>query len=68
LLDLLGDLGGVTEIVMLSFGFLMYPLSEHSFILKAAKKLFLARTNDHEMFAYTKLDKQRIMYNDIKNS
>ena len=44
-LDLLGDLGGVTEVVMLIFGFILYPISEHSFTLKAAKKMFKARTS-----------------------
>lgn len=28
----------------------MFPLSQHSFTLKASKKLFLARTKDKEMF------------------
>ena len=36
LLDLLGDLGGVTEVVMLLFGFFLFPLTEHSFTLVAA--------------------------------
>ena len=31
--DLLGDLGGVTEVIMVSFGFMLFPISEHSFIL-----------------------------------
>ena len=44
LFDLLGDLGGVTEIIMLSFGFFLYSVSEHSFYLTAIKKLFYART------------------------
>ena len=34
--DLLGDLGGVTEIVMLMFGLFLLPLSQHSFTLEAA--------------------------------
>ena len=51
-LDLLGDIGGVTEVAMLAFGFFMFPISEHSFILLAAKRLFLARTDDQEMFVY----------------
>ena len=27
-IDLLGDLGGVTEVIMLVFGFLLFPVSE----------------------------------------
>ena len=49
-LDLLGDIGGVTEIVTLFFGFFMLPITEHSFTLLAAKRLFLARTDDPNMF------------------
>lgn len=49
-LDLLGDLGGVTEVVMLVFGFLLFPISEHSFTLKAAKKMFKARTAELGLF------------------
>ena len=49
-LDLLGDLGGVTEVVMLVFGFILFPISEHSFTLKAAKKMFKARTAEKDLF------------------
>ena len=49
-LDLLGDLGGVTEIIMIVFGFFLNPISEHSFILKAAKKMFTARTKEQQLF------------------
>ena len=47
LLDLLGDLGGVTEVVMILFGFLLFAVSEHSFRLKASHQLYLARTKDN---------------------
>jgi len=60
-------LGGVTEVVMLSFGFMMFPISEHSFTLKAAKRLFLARTDDKEMFVYTHGDKKQMTYDEIDN-
>lgn len=32
-LDLLGDLGGVTEVIMLVFGFFLFPISEHSYVI-----------------------------------
>lgn len=50
LFDLLGDLGGVTEVIMICFGFLLYPISEHSFYLKAFKKLFIAKTAEDGIF------------------
>ena len=49
-LSFIGDLGGVKDIIMLMFGFFVLPFSEFSFNLKAMKKLFLVRSNDHQMF------------------
>ena len=48
---LLGKLGGITNIFMIFLGGIMQPVSEHSFILKASKKLFIARTKDDNLFA-----------------
>ena len=42
--DLLGDLGGVTEVIMICFGFFLFSISEHSFYITASQKLFFART------------------------
>jgi len=49
-IDLLGDLGGVTEVIMIVFGVFLFPVSEFSFVMKAAKRLFLARTRENEFF------------------
>ena len=46
LFDLVGDLGGVIEVLIITLGILLYPISEHSFLLSASKLLFKARTND----------------------
>ena len=54
-IDLLGDLGGVTELIMICFGFFLFPISEHSFILKAAKKFFLANSSDSTLFVKSDL-------------
>ena len=54
LFDLIGDLGGVKELIILSFGWFLFPMSEHSFVMKAAKHLFLARTSDKQIFATQK--------------
>ena len=48
--DLLGDLGGVTEIIMIVFGFILFSISEHSFYLTASQKLYYARTAEKDMF------------------
>ena len=49
-LDLLGDLGGLTEVFMLIVGFFVAPISEHNFIMKAARRLFIAKTKRDDLF------------------
>ena len=44
ILDLFGDLGGLIESTSLVFGFIFFPISKHSFFMKAIKKLFYANT------------------------
>ena len=48
--DLLGDLGGVTEAIVLIFAFIFIPISEHQFTIEASKMLFLARTKTTCLF------------------
>lgn len=48
--DLLGKLGGITAVCMRLFGFFLFPISEHSFLMKASKKLFFVRTRSPELF------------------
>jgi hypothetical protein len=50
LLDLIGDIGGVLDVLLLLFGLLIYPISEHSFVLKAIEKLFLAHSVQENVF------------------
>jgi hypothetical protein len=50
LLDLIGDLGGVLEVIIAFFGLFIYPISEFSFFLTALERLFLARTVDKTLF------------------
>lgn len=47
---LLGDLGGVTEVLMLIMGFLLFPISESSYNMMSTKRLFLARTKNGDLF------------------
>ena len=35
---------------MIIFGLFLYPVSEHSFVINAANKLFFARTNREDVF------------------
>jgi hypothetical protein len=50
LIDCLGDLGGLIEIVMFVTGILLAPISYHSYILKAISRLFTARTKNSNLF------------------
>jgi hypothetical protein len=59
LLDLLGDLGGVTEVIMIVFGLIIFPVSEHSFIIKAVKKLYMAKTKNDKLFKLSKSYQER---------
>ena len=49
LMDLIGEIGGVIEVVVLVFGVLIYPISKQSFVLKATKELFKARTSNDDL-------------------
>ena len=53
ILGVLGDLGGIVEVIMIIFGFFLFPISEHSFYLKAARMLYYARTKDDKLFTKT---------------
>lgn len=49
-IDFLGDIGGVLEVISFGFGLILLPISYHSFILKASRKFFMARTCDDNLF------------------
>ena len=46
IIDLLGDLGGVLEVIMVVSGALLFPISEHHFTLQASKRMFLVRSEN----------------------
>ena len=48
LLSLIGDLGGVLEIFVLLFIFIINPITDFSFKMKAIQKLYLVKTKDGE--------------------
>ena len=47
---LLGDLGGVTEVITLAMGCLLFPISESSYNMMSTKRMFLARAKDSDLF------------------
>ena len=50
ILDFMGDLGGVLEVVMVTFGIFLNGISEHSFYTRAIKKFYSAKTRDDKIF------------------
>lgn len=48
LFDLLTDLGGVAELLVILFGIIIFPFSEFSFNIKAIQKLFYVRTRNDD--------------------
>ena len=49
-IGLLGDLGGVLEVIMVVAGGVLFPISKHHFTLQAAKRIYLARSSDPNLF------------------
>ena len=45
-LDLIGDLGGVVEIILAIFSVVFASISEYSFTIHAIQKLFLVKTSN----------------------
>ena len=53
-LDLIGELGGVKEMLVVLVAIFIAPMTNHSFIIKAASKMFYARTYSNKLFIPTK--------------
>ena len=49
-IDALGDIGGILEIIFLMFGTIFLPISRHSFYLRASRFMFFARSRDSNLF------------------
>lgn len=50
IMDVIGDIAGIYELIKMIFGFILYRVSEHSFVLTAIRSLFLINTEDKELF------------------
>jgi len=54
----MGDFGGVAELITIFWVFMLSPISEYLFNLKALEKMFLAKTSDQDVLLPTKLKKK----------
>ena len=59
MMDLIGELGGVLEVLILFCSIFLTPVSEHTFILKALETLYLGRTLDKDLFVKTNLKNKK---------
>ena len=62
LIDVFSDIGGILEVIVLIFGFLVYPISKYSFYLENIQKSFLVECNDKSIFKKKILKKNEKSY------
>ena len=48
--DIIGELGGVLELIVLFFSFFVNPIAEQAFLLTTGRFLFFARCDEHNLF------------------
>ena len=49
-LDLIGELGGVSDLITFFLGIFIYPFSEHFFIMKFLRKMYIVRSKSLNIF------------------
>jgi hypothetical protein len=59
-------LGGVFEICIMTYGVILFKISDHSFTMYAIKKLFLASTSDESLLAPPAAAKRGKVYKNQK--
>jgi hypothetical protein len=64
LVGLLGDMGGIQGILISLLGVLVVPVSAHSFNIKAARKLFMARSESSDLFMEVPKEKLGIEFDE----
>lgn len=50
IINLLADVGGVLEILVVTFAFFLNSISQHSFYTNSISKLYMAETKDENLF------------------
>ena len=54
MINIAKDVGGLANVLLLSFSLFVYPISNFSFFLRAINRLYLARTKDNKLFQKNK--------------
>jgi len=50
MINIAKDVGGLANVLLLSFSLFVYPISNFSFFLRAINRLYIARTKDNKLF------------------
>jgi hypothetical protein len=58
-MDLLGDIGGIKDILILIIGIFLRPISSHSFSISSAQTFFKIKTKDDEISRGTSLNSKK---------
>lgn len=66
-MDLVGDLGGVLEVLVGVFSVFVLPFSEHNFKLKILERLYLLKSRDWNNSQQSTLTKKQRKVEKIKN-
>lgn len=56
----MGDLGGIKELVLMFFGFFIYPISLQAFNLRMSKHILTSESKKNEFFLQSPLPKTDI--------
>ncbi len=46
---MIDNIAGIYELIIGTFGFILYSVAEHNFVLRAIKSLFLINTTDPDL-------------------
>jgi len=68
IIDFVGDLGGVFQVIAFLFGLICFPISKFAINLKLAYKFYQARTSDASIFKSPSVSKKNEKKEKIKNS
>jgi hypothetical protein len=58
-LDLISDLGGVTELLISIVGCFVFPITKHSFIMRYLLLIFIGKTTDESFFKKAKMKNKK---------
>ena len=53
IMDIFGDLGGVTGVIVSGLSWFLLPLADHSFTMQFLRNLYKAKTKDTKLFKKT---------------